>query len=179
MRVPPTAGPRVVSWRAMTARSPAAASWTRITSSWPISRAISRAVMGAREYTLPFLSPGGTPWWKASARACHGAIEDIRGVLALLRLPAQPSDHEGPALRGHDDGPRRPGHRGGAALSAVGAGGARAGLRSGLDRPLLLREEPAGDLHVPLLVAARGLPDVSADADGEDGGGAGAGDAAL
>src|SRR5438552_3857630 len=48
MRVPPTAGPRDVSWMAMTARRPATASWTRITSSWPISRAIPRAFMGAR-----------------------------------------------------------------------------------------------------------------------------------
>src|SRR5213593_446657 len=56
MRVPPTAGPRVVSWTAMTARRPAAASWTRISSSWPISRASSRAFMGAPEYTLPSLS---------------------------------------------------------------------------------------------------------------------------
>src|SRR5206468_8171525 len=56
---------------------------------------------------------------------------------------------------------------------------ARPGLRPRVDRPLLLREEPPRDLHVPVVVAARGPPDVAVDADEEDGARGGAGDAAL
>ena len=53
-------------------------------------------------------------------------------------------------------------------VALVAPGRPSGGLRLRLGRPLLLREEPSRDLHLPALVAAGRLPDVPADAHRED-----------
>src|SRR5260221_1962827 len=85
----------------------------------------------------------------------------LRGVLALLRGPAPAPGEPGPALRGNDPGAGLGGARR-LRVAALAPGHALRGLHLRLDRPLPLRAEPAGHIHLPALVAARRLPDVSA-----------------
>src|SRR5574341_1464072 len=97
----------------------------------------------------------------------------VRGVLAFLRGPAPRSRQPLATFSGHVARARRArGH--GDALALVGARGPARGLRAGLGRSLLLREEQARDVSPPLLVAARRLAHVRAVMARPDGAGAGA-----
>src|SRR5687768_10300999 len=104
MRVPPTAGPRVVSCTAMTARRPDAASRTRWTSSWPQASAKSSAVMAPRSTLRPAVQPpqdllvpanrvGGLQHPMVLVREHH----QPRGDAAQL----QRGEHRQPLLEGH------------------------------------------------------------------------------
>src|SRR5688500_17983926 len=82
MRVPPTAGPRVVSCTAITARKPEAASRTRWTSSWPAASAKSSAV------TSSVLRPAIQPTQDLLVPA-HG-VGRLQHPVVLVREDDQP-----------------------------------------------------------------------------------------
>src|SRR5262249_23103137 len=95
----------------------------------------------------------------------HGPqARELRGVLALLRLPASEPHLPQPAPRG--DVPGHPLRRGGSAAAVLGLAAGQPGrrLRVRLGGPFLLREEQARDLHLSPLVLAGRLPHVPADA---------------
>src|SRR5688572_19640924 len=92
-------------------------------------------------------------------------VPQLRGILALLPARAQQAANPGAPLCGDQPGRRAGAARGSdrALVAAPRASGRR--LRFRLGRPFHRREEPAGDLHLPAVVAGGGLADVVAVAD--------------
>src|SRR5215212_10024201 len=104
MRVPPTAGPRVVSWTAMTARSPDAASRRTWISSCPSASAYSSAVTTPPLALRPAVEPAEHLVVPAHGvgRLQHpvvlvGKDDEARGDAAEL----QGGEHPEPLLDGH------------------------------------------------------------------------------
>ena len=78
MRVPPTAGPSVVSWMAITARREDAASWRSTISSCPSAWAVARNVTG-----LPVSSASRSAWDDFPLRA----QPRIRVIVLMSKVP--------------------------------------------------------------------------------------------